>query len=530
MSFLSRTRGTAAIVAASILAGTTASASPLVNGGSGAGEGAVTEGSAPAADDDGQHEGHAPPKMDGRAKLVESAEPPFRDWKRPAAPDQAHWLESQAETYAKQKLSTQRPLLELGRRMYDTTPDEGVREGINFLGEDNLLFPHLYVYGDWRTAAGYSDLGSEFTSRLATRLNLDIDLGLTATERIHALIRPLDNNVEFTQLGFGGLDDGESQLELDADLETLFFEGDLGAIFGGPGAKSIPIAAGKVPLLFQNGVWVEDAFTGFAVSFPAKNSKRFDVANYDWTVFGAFDDVTTGADGDPFGLAGEDTNLLGVAGFLEATDGYWEVGYAYADIEDGLSYHNVTASFSQRFGAFLSNSIRVIGNFGQDPDPGFAKTADGVLLLVENSFITENPYSVLPYFNFFSGFGTPQSLARAADAGGVLKNTGLNFEADAIAAFPSLNATGHDAVGAALGIEFLTDLVKDQLVLEVAAQHPHGDDSPLAGDEYGVGVRYQRPIEVLGRRAAVLRFDAMYGSRQENDDISGIRFEFRWKF
>ena len=172
----------------------------------------------------------------------------------------------------------------------------------------------------------------------------------------------------------------------------------------------------------------------------------------------------------------------------------------------------------------------MIGNFGQDPDPGFAKTADGVLLLVENSFITENPYTVLPYLNFFSGFGTTQSLASATDACGVLKNTGLNFETDALTAFTSLNATGHDAIGAALGIEFLTQFVKDQLVLEVAAQHPHGDDSTMLGDEYGIGVRYQRPIEVLGRKAAVLRFDAMYGSREDNDDISGIRFEFRWKF
>ncbi len=526
MSTLHRSRWAVALACTWALAGPTNAAAPWLWGGDPPSDATA----AGVTDEDGAHDEHAP-KIDERVKLVETSAPPYRDWKRPDAEDNATWLESQAETYAKEKLSTQRPLLELGRRMYDTTPDEGVREGINLLGSDNLLFPHLYVYGDWRTAVGYSDLGAEFTSRLATRLNLDIDLGLTATERIHALIRPLDNNVEFTQLGFAGLDDGKDQLELDADLETLFFEGDLGAMFGGPGAKSIPIAAGKVPLLFQNGVWVEDAFTGVAVSFPAKNSKRFDIANYDWTVFGAFDDVTTRADvNDPFGRERDDTNILGVAGFLEATDGYWEVGYAYADIEDGLSYHNVTASFTQRFGAILSNSVRVIGNFGQDPDPGFAKTADGVLLLVENSFITKSPYTVLPYLNLFSGFGTPQSLARATDAGGVLKNTGLNFETDALTAFPSLNATGHDAIGAALGIEFLTDFVKDQLVLEVAAQHPHGDDSTMLGDEYGIGVRYQRPIEVLGRKAAVLRFDAMYGSREDNDDISGIRFEFRWKF
>ena len=41
------------------------------------------------------------------------------------------------------------------------------------------------------------------------------------------------------------------------------------------------------------------------------------------------------------------------------------------------------------------------------------RTADGGLLLVENSWITAAPLTVVPYANFFYGWDRPQSVARA---------------------------------------------------------------------------------------------------------------------
>ena len=186
----------------------------------------------------------------------------------------------------------------------------------------------------------------------------------------------------------------------------------------------------------------------------------------------------------------------------------------------------------------MSNSTRLILNVGQDT--GGPKTADGALLLIENSLITSKPYTLVPYVNFFAGFGTPQSLARAGGAGGVLKNTGINFEGDAITGFPSLTPFGNDAVGVAVGVEYLFDLLsqadpagRKQVVFEVAAQTEIDDSGDAAllgrtplGSEIGVGVRAQMPLN----HALILRADAMYGIRDDGDDISGIRLEFRWKF
>ncbi|MBI1380009.1 MAG: hypothetical protein GC161_02830 [Planctomycetaceae bacterium] len=488
---------------------------------------------APVGDD-----GHAPPQVDPRAKLVKQGDDP--ESFRPLV----EWTNTfqganQVPTYGdKAPVVTQHPLRLSGRPLYR----EGeLGPGLNLIGANNLVFHHLLVYGDWRNAAGYSDNGgpgaNDEVGRFATRLNLDVDFGITATERIHAFIRPLDRNADFTGFDFAGDNDGDEQLLVDGNLDALFFEGDLGAIFRGPGYPSMPIAFGKMPMFFQNGVWVEDVFTGVAVSVPAKNSPRFDIANYDWTVFAAIDDVTTGAsDGNE--RDENDIFVVGAAAFVEANEGYWEAGYGYtggSGSQSDIDYHNLTAAFTKRYGGWLSNSVRTIVNLGQDKDG--PETADGILFLFENSLITgrlgrgkpgHNPYmqaTVVPYFNAFLGIGTPQSLARDAGAGGVLKNTGINFEADAQTAFPSLDASGHDVIGAALGLEYLFDLDK-QVVVEMAAQTDHGDENKSAGSEFGLGSRVQIPLN----HAWILRFDAMVGFRDDGDEIAGVRVELRWKF
>jgi hypothetical protein len=500
-------------------------------------------GGAPSAQDDHPPgEQHHEPDHDPAARVV----PYEKSFFRPDPAYQETWDAAEQERIygGKRPVRTQRPLLELGRELFREGP---FQPGRSFLfGDRNQLYPHLFVYGDWRTAVGYNAAldseGLQF-GQLATRLNLDIDLKLTATERIHAFVQPLERNADLTRIEFGedNGDGDDEELSVDGNLDALFFEGDLGALVRGSGGTvsnfDLPFAFGLMPLLFQNGVWVEDAFTGVALTLPARNCRALNISNYDVTVFAGLDKVDSGAIAKGKG-DDSDPTIVGVTGFLEALQGYFELGYGYtfgeADVtDDDVDYHNLTAAFSRRYGAWLSNSLRAILNLGQDAD---TNSADGLLLLIENSLITRNPYGFLPYFNLFAGFGHPQSLARAGGAGGVLKNTGINFEADALSGFPALDATGHDAFGAAVGLELLMDFDqanparRSQLVLELAAQHPHGEDADdvggNAGNEVALGVRYQRPLS----NALILRTDATVGSLEEGEDYAAVRVEFRWKF
>lgn len=432
--------------------------------------------------------------------------------------------QKQMEIYGgKQKFEVVQPLLSLGRRIYDNGP---FGEASYIFGPTNPVDSRFYIYGDWRTALATNEVAGVENSLLSTRLNLDFDWQLTGTERIHAFSNPLQDSGRFTRFDISGGNEGEATVEFDASLDALFFEGDLGNIINGfagtYSSTDMPFAIGLMPLLFQNGVWLNDAFTGLAFTIPHINSPLLDISNMDITFFAGFDKVSS--------PLGENVNLYGVTAFIDANQGYWEVGYAYTEGDSAAlqaqSYHNLTLAFTRRYWDRISNSIRLIVNFGQD-DSLTVKTADGSLLLIENSLITSLPSTLVPYLNVFYGNGRPQSVARAAGAGGVLVNTGINFETDGMTGFPTLDASANDTAGAALGVQYLFDLTQ-QLVVELAVVKVQGNDpSRIAqGDQLGLGVRYQKALN----RAWIARADAMFSSREQDGDQTGIRFEIRRKF
>ncbi|MEZ5933800.1 MAG: hypothetical protein R3F54_17980 [Alphaproteobacteria bacterium] len=475
------------------------------------------------------------PVMSRGARQVEFDGEAFKS--DPSYEDKPYQQDAQVDIYGgKTAVDAQRPLIELGEPFYKVGP---LGQGTNLLGKKNLVFGHLYAFGDWRTAVAYNDNGNGLeVGQIATRLNLDVDLGLTATERLHALFQPLQEDGQFTRCEFAGdasIDDCE--LEYDFDPQTAFFEGDAGAIWAGLSGSyngvDLPFTGGFIPLIFQNGVWLEDAFIGGAAAIPSINSQALDISNMDITVFGGADKVTAPGVIDAAGnVADSNVNIYGIAAFIETLRGYIEAGYAYIDAEDALEgqdYHSATVAFTKRYGGWLSNSTRVVASFGQKEfgvDGAGGDEQNGVMLLSENSLISSKPYTLLPYANFFVGFERP---VPAADATGILKNTGINFESDALTGFPFLNDKGQNAYGGAIGIQYLFDL-EQQLVFEVAAERDLDDFSnsfdEVVGDQYAAGVRYQIPLSP----AWLLRADAIYAIKEDDDDAAGVRTELRFKF
>lgn len=423
----------------------------------------------------------------------------------------------------KNPVPVQRPLLELGRDFYGS----GIRPpSETWLGETNLVHQQLYVYGDYRSgiSAGRNQFGR--IDNLASRLNLDVDYRLTSTERFHMFVGPLNQAGNNTNVS---LVNERLQFNRFYNLEpvTGFFEGDLGAIAGGLNGGSspaeIPVTIGLVPLLFQNGIWMEDAVTGFAFAIPARNSRLLNWSNFDATFFAVFDQINSPA----FGTDENAAQAFGSAWFIDAYGGYIETGYAYLnDRKDlGRSYHNATFSFTRRYFDKISNSIRVITNSGQDLEKN-QRTADGVLLLVENSLVTSRPMNVIPYWNAFAGWDRPQSVARAGVSGGVLRSSGLNFEPDGLNNHPILDDSAADTYGGAVGIDLIGANFDRQFVLEAAYVSPHGSRAFINGEQYGLGARYQWAMT----HNTIIRLDGMYGWQRGDGDIYGTRIEYRWKF
>ncbi len=431
---------------------------------------------------------------------------------------------SEMEVYQGKTLNAnQRPLVEIGRPWYQLGQ---LSPAFNFLGPKNPVVPQFIVHGDFRTAVSSATQNGDNQSFWSFEANLFFDFKFTSTERIVFNMTPFDDGVNNSKYLLDRNFDFDNRLN--GNVNFGYLEGDLGALWGGLVGENLPFdapfAAGLMPLLFQNGVWLEDAFLGVAYTIPARNSRLLDISNMDITFFYAWDDVTSPAFPD------DDVDLFGIATFIEAAGGYFEIDYAFLEDQNqirDLSYHNISLAYSRRYGRFISNSVRVIANAGQK-SPNQRQTADGVLLLIENSFTTANPLTFVPYFNMFAGFDRPQSAARAGFAGGVLRNTGILFETDGMTGFPTLDDTGNDTYGCAVGFNILATDFSQQLILEAAYIGVHGDDANrnARGDQYGLGFRYQLPIS----NADIIRVDGMIGFFDLDNDVNGIRVEYRHKW
>jgi hypothetical protein len=424
----------------------------------------------------------------------------------------------------KHLIPTQRPWFECFTPFYQNGPWP---PSYNWFGATNPARPKFYVYGDFRTAAANNNNVGDAQAVWANRLNLDIDLWLTATERFHMFWGPLDEGQQFSGLIFdeNRIDVDDHLDGFDQNTDTMFFEGDLGYILGGltgtPALFDLPFAVGLIPLVLQNGIWLEDGFVGAAATIPARNSPLGDISNFDTTLFVGFDELTTQA------FPGDDNaKFVGLTTFMERRGGYIELGWAFVDdpADQSRSYHNLGASYTRRYLNTVSNSVRTIINTGQG-GPQTDRTADGVLLIMENSLISRLPYNVIPYCNLFAGFDSPQPLGRLQ---GPLKNTGINFESDFLTGYPILDDSANNTYGGALGVDLLGAQFDRQLMIEAATVQVFGNpaDRIAVGNQYALGVRYQRKLN----NWLLLRADAMHGWLENSDDIDGVRVELRHKF
>ena len=93
--------------------------------------------------------------------------------------------------------------------------------------------PSLWVFGTYRTGVGYFDNGTANpVAEFANRLDLFTQLNLSGTERILFGLRPLDEQ-QGSRRDFTGYDlrNGDERDGWNADVQTLFFEGDFGELF-----------------------------------------------------------------------------------------------------------------------------------------------------------------------------------------------------------------------------------------------------------------------------------------------------------
>ncbi len=421
------------------------------------------------------------------------------------------------------------PLLELGAPFLDTgTLDSGFT-----LPTGAVWQPSLLVYGTYRTAVQtFHDGASDTTfTEWANRLDLFANLQLSGTERILVGMRPLDRGTRFSGYYFNpdsaDIDEGWHG-ELNAEITTLFFEGDFGEIFPSIDPDdSQPLdfgfSVGRQPLFYQEGMLINDTIDAVGITknniFPAGFSNLQLTFIYGWANINR-DDNDRKTNQHLFGFFTE-------ADFKDST---FNLDMVYVYDGDGANGHgggvnqssfHWGASAVQRIG-YVNTSFRALGSYTADEDSPAA--SEGHLLFGEVSWVPFHTHDNM-YINGFVGFDEYSSAARAEDTGGPLGRTGILFAAVGIGRYGApLGNRADDSYGGAIGYQkFFGTFKRTQLVVEAGFRDGLSDDEPFAA---ALGASFQ---QALGQRT-VFRVDTFIAGGEERGPSYGLRGEILVQF
>lgn len=405
-----------------------------------------------------------------------------------------------------------KPLLELGEPFLGTgTLDPGFR-----LPTGAVWQPSLLAFGTFRSAVQSFEpnLPSGADGRVtewSNRLDLFFNLQLSGSERLVVGLRALDQDGRFTSYYFEHPDanlDGSFESELNADIESLYFEGDIGEIFPNLdrddfGSLDIGFSVGRQPLSFQEGLLIADSIDGVGLTrntlLPANTS------NFRATFFYGWDNLHRGS-ATLGNVEDRDAELFALLTSTDTRRSTLDVDVAYVR-STGLAGDLAVAGISavQRIGK-MSSSFRVVSSFAVDEETPFS--TDGTLFLSELSWTPHYTHDLF-YVNNFVAIDQFTSAARGPAAGGPLGRAGINFAAVGLGSYGApLSNLAHDVAGGAVGYQKFLHGTRRQLIVELAARLGLDD---AVDDSYGLTARYQA---AFGRRI-VLVTDAFFGHRQQ---------------
>ncbi len=413
-----------------------------------------------------------------------------------------------------------RPLFELGDPFLGSGP---LNEAF-VLPTGAALQPSFLVFGTFRSALQTFDDGGEVTTEWASRLDLFGNLQLSGTERLLVGLRPLDDDGRFTRYRFEP-GPGEFEGELDLELSTLFFEGDLGELLPGlderdTGRLDWGFAVGRQQLTFQDGLLVDDRIDALGVTrntlLPAGTSNLRVTALVGW------DEVHRDDNRED-----EDALLVGVFSEADLPRSTVSLDVVYVhddDDDDGVDTDALYAGAGavQRLGHW-NTTFRALASHPVHAESPAASR--GQLLFAELSR-TPTASDDLVYANAFWGIERFSSAARGPERGGPLGRAGILFAAVGLGSYGAPLGNDPDAsIGAALGWQtFLGgDDRRRQLVLEVGGRV---DTDASNREAVAGGFRYQ---QAAGRHA-VWSLDGFVAGLDDAGPRSGLRAELALKW
>ncbi len=378
--------------------------------------------------------------------------------------------------------------------------------------------PRLWAYYIYRTALQTFDNGvATRETEWANRLDFFANLQLTGTEKIILGLRPLDNNVprRFTRYTFDGANDGFNN-ELNLDVETLFFEGDVGSLIPALDRKGVKqvdygFTVGRQQITFQEGILINDTVDAFGLI--RNNIVLPGTSNFRISGMWAWDRLDRSDTRD-----GSDPQMFGFFAAADTHKSTFNLDMIYVDDDlDNGDALNVGLSAIQRFG-HVGTAFRINSSIAFDQDvPGVA--ADGTLLSAEVSWHPASSNDII-YVNPFYSWKNYTQAGREAIVGGPLASLGILFASPNLSTYGAeINPFTEDVAGAAIGYQAFWDNNRRNLVLEMAGRK----DTDEGDDAIGIGFQLQ---QALGRHFQI-QLEGFYTVQERRGNASGARLEFQ---
>lgn len=410
-------------------------------------------------------------------------------------------------------------LLELGEPFLGTG---NLKPGIT-LPTGAIWQPALWVFGDVRSTVGHFDNGvAESRQFFSNRIDLFANLKLTPTERVLLGISPLSRHRrDHSGVSYRNSTGFEFENGFNANVETLFFEGEFGEIFPNldPDDKKgldFGFSIGRQPIFFQEGMMVNDSIDSIAIT---RDSIAIPGLTPDLRITALFglhdiDRDNNSPDGSArlFGLFTE-------ADLRKSTVNL-DAAYVFSNNQVGGDAWFFGASAIQRIGHF-NTAFRV--NASVATETRGSAVDDGVLLFGEISRTATGSENIM-YANAFWGINNYSSAARDRNTGGPLGNTGILFAAPPASLSGSpLSNRADNAFGGAIGYQIFMNHEKTQLTLELGGRKDT-DSSNQGAIAFGGQL-----LHALNNRTSV-QVDAFVSEGQNREIGSGVRAEIRTRF
>jgi hypothetical protein len=409
-------------------------------------------------------------------------------------------------------------LFEQGDRFLDTGKLDAGFE-VPLLGA--VWQPRLWSYVINRTALQTFDnhaAGTERETEIANRMDLFVNLQLTGTEKLLLGLRPFDNNLprRFSRYSLEGANKGTTN-ELNIDVETLFFEGDVGSLLpnldrAGMTPVDFGFTIGRQPIVFQEGILIADTID--AVGFVRNNLVFPNTSNLRISGMWAWNRLDRNDR-----ARGVKANMYGLFGFVDANISSYNLDAILVDDNGNGDGFYLGASSIQRLRGWggISTAFRINSSFALEDEIGGNVIGDGTLVTAEISSLVAGSDDIV-YFNTFAGIDNYTQAGREQILGGPLANTGILFASPNLSTHGAeINPFTDDVVGFAMGYQAFYDHHRRNLILEIASRKATKGES----DALGLGFQLQQAV---GRRIQ-LQLESFYTFQENQNDASGMRFE-----